>query len=448
MKVINLFGGPGCLSGDTDIYVSVKTKNGIKCRGNVKKLHYIYKKFNNLHCTGKGGHKKWNVVDNKYYILSARDKDNYLFNNEIVNIIQSGIKQTILVKTKTGKSIRATNDHKFLTKNGYVPLSSLNVGDTLQVSHKHKAYENNRTRTLYKELFIKYHPNSSKKVINKYTYYRIPEQYIVLEAYINGLSISDYINYCNSHNEQNFKLKTINRKTHVIHHKDKNKINNIITNLELMLINEHNILHANEFSGNNMTHISDEIIFIGDPINEMTYDIQMNAPKHNFVANEFIVHNCGKSTTSSMLFSSLKLDDISCELINEYAKGKVWEGSLNTLDDQLYVFAKQYHRQFIVDNKVDYAVTDSPILLSLFYGKNKSQTFKDLVLERFNEYDNINIFLIRTKAFQQAGRQQNEEEAHAIDDAILEILDELGIKYYTVMADDKAHLEIRRILNV
>jgi len=166
------------------------------------------------------------------------------------------------------------------------------------------------------------------------------------------------------------------------------------------------------------------------------------------VINLFGGPGTGKSTTASMLFASMKLDDISCELINEYAKGKVWEGSLRTLDDQLYVFSKQYHRQFIVNGQVDYAVTDSPILLSMFYGKNKSDTFKRLVLERFNEYDNINIFLVRMKAYQQAGREQNEEEAIAIDSAILKILDEQGIKYISVLADGNAHLTIRRIISV
>lgn len=187
---------------------------------------------------------------------------------------------------------------------------------------------------------------------------------------------------------------------------------------------------------------------IGKVIQGLYYMARIKEGNEMKVINLFGGPGTGKSTTASMLFASLKLDDISCELINEYAKGKVWEGSLSTLDDQLYVFAKQYHRQFVVDGQVSYAVTDSPILLSMFYGKNKSKTFKDLVLERFNEYDNLNIFLIRTKPFQQAGRQQNEDEARAIDDAILDILDELGIKYIKVVADDSAHLVIRRLLNV
>jgi len=166
------------------------------------------------------------------------------------------------------------------------------------------------------------------------------------------------------------------------------------------------------------------------------------------IINLFSGPGAGKSTCASMLFASMKLDGIHCELINEYAKGKVWEGSLRTLDDQLYVFAKQYHRQFIVNGQVDYAITDSPILLSMFYGKNKTSTFKSLVLERFNSFDNVNIFLVRVKPYQQAGRLQNEEEAISIDDAILKILDELNIKYTKVLADSDAHLIIRSLINV
>ena len=156
----------------------------------------------------------------------------------------------------------------------------------------------------------------------------------------------------------------------------------------------------------------------------------------------------GKSTTASHLFASMKLDDINCELVREYAKDKVWENSLSTLDDQLYVFAKQYHRQFILIDNVEYIISDSPLLLSLIYGRNKTNKFKELVLEMFNSFNNTNIFLVRTKQYQQAGRYTSEDRALDIDEEILEILTEYDIPYIKVLANKDAYKTIRRVLNV
>lgn len=166
------------------------------------------------------------------------------------------------------------------------------------------------------------------------------------------------------------------------------------------------------------------------------------------VINLFGGPGTGKSTTASRLYADMKLDDINCELAREYAKDKVWENNLSTLDDQLYVFAKQYHRQFILVDNVNYIISDSPLLLSLFYGKNKTDTFKRLVLEMFDSFDNTNIFLERYKPFQQAGRYQNEEESLAIDKSILEILDKCQIHYTKVLADENAYKTIRSVLGV
>ena len=45
------------------------------------------------------------------------------------------------------------------------------------------------------------------------------------------------------------------------------------------------------------------------------------------VINLFGASGCGKSTGAAYIFSQLKLHGISCELVPEYAKDKVWEGN-------------------------------------------------------------------------------------------------------------------------
>ena len=52
----------------------------------------------------------------------------------------------------------------------------------------------------------------------------------------------------------------------------------------------------------------------------------------------------GKSTIASGLFYNLKKLGYNCELALEFAKDKVWEESIKVLDDQFYVFGKQFHK--------------------------------------------------------------------------------------------------------
>ena len=76
------------------------------------------------------------------------------------------------------------------------------------------------------------------------------------------------------------------------------------------------------------------------------------------IINLFAGPGSGKSTTCAGLFSKLKLAGINCEMVLEYAKELVWENNLETLDDQIYIFAEQLHRINRLKNKVDVIITD------------------------------------------------------------------------------------------
>lgn len=141
----------------------------------------------------------------------------------------------------------------------------------------------------------------------------------------------------------------------------------------------------------------------------------------------------GKSTTAAHTFALLKHAGINCELVTEYAKDKVWEDSLEVLGNQIYVFGKQYHRIYRLLDKVDYIITDSPLLLSIHYAKAHGPLFKGLVYEVYNSMKNIDIFLERQKKYQAIGRLQTEEEAKAIDKEIRNILDSYVTKKYHVL---------------
>lgn len=156
-----------------------------------------------------------------------------------------------------------------------------------------------------------------------------------------------------------------------------------------------------------------------------------------------------KSTTGAGVFNLLKLHDIDAEIVTEFAKDLVWEERINTLRDQRYIFGKQYHRIWRLNGKVDIVVTDSPLFLSVIYGKLNSavqESFYEDVLTAVDEFANFNIILTRTKKYNQNGRIQTEDKAREIDLMIRDSLDEYGHKYIIVPGDYDAPNKIVEIV--
>ena len=134
----------------------------------------------------------------------------------------------------------------------------------------------------------------------------------------------------------------------------------------------------------------------------------------------------GKSTIAAELFAKMKWLGYDVELVSEYAKELVWEQRDETFKNELYLFAKQQHRMFRLNGKVKYIITDRPLILSIFYNQkygSGSKKFRDLVLEETNKFENINIFLNRTKPYVENGRNQTEEESDEFAKEIFELLE-------------------------
>jgi len=133
------------------------------------------------------------------------------------------------------------------------------------------------------------------------------------------------------------------------------------------------------------------------------------------VVNLFAGPGAGKSTTAAGLFHIMKQDGYKVELVTEYAKDIVWADRHKELDDQLYISAKQHHRLFLLKDKVDYCITDSPLLLCLVYNRMMPSSFSPFIKDLFHEYDNIAVILRRTKPYVLFGRSQTEDEAKDLD---------------------------------
>ena len=111
------------------------------------------------------------------------------------------------------------------------------------------------------------------------------------------------------------------------------------------------------------------------------------------VINLFGGPGAGKSTTAAGLFYEMKVRDIKCELVTEYAKDMTYEKRTNILSDQLYILAKQNRKLIRLVGEVDYIITDSPLLIGLMYVPvNYYAQFSSLVHEIFGSYNNTNFF--------------------------------------------------------
>lgn len=176
-----------------------------------------------------------------------------------------------------------------------------------------------------------------------------------------------------------------------------------------------------------------------------------NNEEHNksFIINIIGGPSSGKSTTYSLLYAKLKMAGTSCEQVPERAKKLVWAKKFDILDNQYHVSTKQYEDLAAVYGKVTYVITDGSLLHGLYYNRYNPTNVSNVelterkILEYYNKFNNINIFLKRGNfAYEQAGRIQNEEEAHHVDVELKNILRHYNIPYTEFTSDESSIPEI------
>lgn len=152
----------------------------------------------------------------------------------------------------------------------------------------------------------------------------------------------------------------------------------------------------------------------------------------------------GKSTFATKLFVMMKQKGLSCEYVDEFAKGLVWENRNFALQDQLYILGNQNHNLNRVNGKVNVIITDSPILLSMYYNRNNPKAsqfdfniFDKLVLDCYSHYKNIVLFLKRNFDYSKEGRRETEEQSIQANEKIKNLLDKQNIKYKEIYGSDE-----------
>lgn len=157
-----------------------------------------------------------------------------------------------------------------------------------------------------------------------------------------------------------------------------------------------------------------------------------NSDKNTIVINAFAGPGAGKTTSCLEVAEKLKKQGFITEYVQEYAKELVYDNNFIMLDGhyehQFAILNEQMKRINRLYGKVDFIVTDSPILLNNTYLNEDKNTevysaYSDSVNKLYGLYNNFNYFVERdTSVFEKEGRIHNLEQSIAIDNELKNML--------------------------
>lgn len=123
----------------------------------------------------------------------------------------------------------------------------------------------------------------------------------------------------------------------------------------------------------------------------------------------------GKSTVMAGVFAKMKEMGLNVEMASEYVKDCVYSGDMYAFHDQVFTFAQQLKKLRQYNGKVDFVVTDAPLIMNHVYGRGEAKEFYDFVDEETKKYNNIYIILHRGRIkFNKMGRYHGEDRANDI----------------------------------
>ena len=98
------------------------------------------------------------------------------------------------------------------------------------------------------------------------------------------------------------------------------------------------------------------------------------------------------------------------------------------MNDQIYLFGEQWHRTFRMLGKVDFIVTDSPLLMNIVYNRVKDEDFDKFIYSRIHKLKSLDFFINRSDVFSEVGRIHNLEQSKEVDKTIKELAKNNDIK--------------------
>jgi len=285
-----MHGTQGCLAAETQI----EFKRGKRNAGRPLSIKEAYEKWTGVFKSGRGIGKGWDM-NLTTFAKSVRDSMTVGY-HEVFKIVESGEKQLYRLTTSAGRSIRVTELHPFMRPDGsFTPLNELKPGDEIvaegvPINAQRRGGRNKKRVTVYS---IPFHPFAWKHTINGKNYKRSHRARLVVEAAMNHLSLHQFISILRTDETKALSLRYL-REDEIVHHVDENPSNDALTNLEVVDKANHDAHHAKEVGMGFLSTKTVKVKSIKKDKIEMTYDMVMKAPYHNYIANGIAVSNTGK----------------------------------------------------------------------------------------------------------------------------------------------------------
>lgn len=134
------------------------------------------------------------------------------------------------------------------------------------------------------------------------------------------------------------------------------------------------------------------------------------------VINLFGSPGAGKSTTMLGLTYKMKMMGLSSENTPEFFKELIFEETdKSKFGGQLHILDNQNLRLARLDGKNDFTITDCPLpLIGYYTSEDYIKGFHDVVTNLFDQYDNVNYFILRKHDFENEKRVHSEEDSDKI----------------------------------
>ena len=291
----------GCISGDTIMTVN---RGGKAFR---LRLDELVRKFNGGLTRGR----RWSSLPTR---VQSMDAEGYRVLNTVEAAVCSGEKEVFEVRVDThlggSDTIKATRDHRFWTPAGWRRLYELQAGSQVAVMSPFgkrawpevlRRRERGAKKSYQREgrVGLHHHPFASRWWCGRDNRENatVYVHRLVVEARINGVTYEELLDRICAGDVRGLEL--LDPKVWHVHHVDHDITNNRDENLELLTAGEHARRHGDRRKVTPQRQFT-RVLSIESRGVEMTYDLSMAAPHHNFIANGFVVHNSGKTLTSML----------------------------------------------------------------------------------------------------------------------------------------------------
>ena len=300
-RIVEIYGPESCLAAESYLQYEV-WNNGKRINhkgGNIRRLYERFKGERIGDGPNQGHHLQNNT--GTFYIKSV-GHDDRIIRNEVLDVVHTGKKLCFRIETETGEVLFSTKEHKYMTPNGFLPLSKLIEGDTVFV-HNMTRPKGRKHYPQRPEVYVKYHPNLPTKVVhdgktgNDYLYRRGQRSRIAYEAFLNNKTYEEYVEILNTQDKIYIDTLIFLPPEIHVHHKDEDFNNNKIDNLQLIDPTEHGKLHAMDRIKNlSFVATPSKIKSIQEAGEMDTFDLKCAYPYNNYIAEGIVVHNSGKTT--------------------------------------------------------------------------------------------------------------------------------------------------------